>query len=327
MIETIQQVTVSFQNKLPPLGEKGPSNWGPRYDKKRWVQELAKRKVKKKKAGKFFRFIKVTVVLVILFVVGFAGFYMVYPDVSKLKKQNPGKTSFMEYREAEYREKGKKIRIQSRWVPLRSISPYLMKAVLIAEDDKFWSHHGFDTEAIQKALEKNLEAGRFKLGGSTISQQLTKNLYLTPSKNPVRKLKEAMITWRLERTLSKRRILELYLNVVEWGEGIFGAEAAARRHFGKPASALTAEEAAKLAAALPNPRRYRVDGTSRYVEHRAKIIYTIMVRRGIVVPDYEEVTTTPPETVDETSPTPPAQRETLPPAGQPPAVSQPSDAR
>jgi len=267
---------------------------------------LATRKVKRKKPGKLLRFIKVIVVLVVLLVVGFAGLYMVYPDVSKLKKQNPGKTSFMEYREAEYRAKGKKMRIQSKWVPLRSISPYLMKAVLIAEDDKFWSHHGFDTEAIQKALEKNLEAGRFKLGGSTISQQLTKNLYLTPSKNPVRKLKEAIITWRLERALSKRRILELYLNVVEWGEGVFGAEAAARRHFGKPASALTAEEAAKLAAALPNPRRYRVDGTSRYVERRAKIIYTIMVRRGIVVPDYEEVTTTPPETVDETAPTPPA---------------------
>ena len=121
-----------------------------------------------------------------------------------------------------------------------------MKAVLIAEDDKFWKHHGFDKEAIQKAFEKNLESGKFKLGGSTISQQLTKNLYLTPAKNPVRKLKEAIITWRLERTLTKRRILELYLNVVEWGDGIFGAEIAARRHFGKPAAALSAEEAAKL---------------------------------------------------------------------------------
>jgi len=291
-----------------PVRGKGTFQWRPRYDKKRWVQELATRKVKKKKPGRFFRFIKVAFVLAILLVVGFAGFYMVYPDVSKLKKQNPGKTSFMEYREAEYRAKGKKIRIQSRWVPLRSISPYLMKAVLIAEDDKFWSHRGFDKEAIQKAFEKNLEAGKFKLGGSTISQQLTKNLYLTPSKNPVRKLKEAIITWRLERTLSKRRILELYLNVVEWGEGIFGAEAAARRHFGKSASALTAEEAAKLAAALPNPRRYRVDGTSRYVEHRAKIIYTIMVKRGIVVPEYEEVVATPSGSSEEAA-TPPEKAE------------------
>ncbi|MDD3513962.1 MAG: monofunctional biosynthetic peptidoglycan transglycosylase [Synergistaceae bacterium] len=270
---------------------------------------MAKRRGKKKRPGKLLRFIKISIVLMLLLILGFAGFYMVYPDVSKLKKQNPGKTSFMEYREDEYRAKGKKIRIQSRWVPLKAISPYLMKAVLIAEDDKFWSHHGFDREAIQKAFEKNLESGKFKLGGSTISQQLTKNLYLTPAKNPVRKLKEAMITWRLERTLSKRRILEIYLNVVEWGEGVFGAEVASRRHFGKSAAALTAEEAAKLAAALPNPRRYRVDGTSRYVERRAKAIYAIMVRRGIVIPEYEEVVATQQEPTEGAVPTQPAERE------------------
>ncbi len=256
---------------------------------------MKRKNKKKKKPGGFFRFIVYLFIIGILCVAGFGAFYLVYPDVAKLKKQNPGKTSFMQYREAEYRAKGKNIKIQQRWVPLGSISPYLMKAVLIAEDDKFWKHHGFDKEAIQKAFEKNLESGKFKLGGSTISQQLTKNLYLTPAKNPVRKLKEAIITWRMEKTLTKRRILELYLNVVEWGDGIFGAEAAARRHFGKSAAALTAEEAAKLAAALPNPRRYRVDGTSQYVERRAKIIYAIMAKRGIVVPEYEEVVKTPPE--------------------------------
>jgi monofunctional biosynthetic peptidoglycan transglycosylase len=254
-----------------------------------------KKSKNKKKPGRFFRFIISICILGALVIVGFGAFYLVYPDVSKLKKRNPVKTSFMEYREAEYRAKGRNIKIQQKWVSLGSISPYLMKAVLIAEDDKFWKHHGFDKEAIQKAFEKNLESGKFKLGGSTISQQLTKNLYLTPAKNPVRKLKEAIITWRLERALTKRRILELYLNVVEWGEGIFGAEAAARRHFGKPAAALTAEEAAKLAAALPNPRRFRVDGTSRYVERRAKVIYSIMAKRGIVVPEYEEVVKSPPE--------------------------------
>lgn len=280
------------------------------------------KKKKKNKPGRFFRFIISICILSILIVAGFGAFYLVYPDVSKLKKQNPGKTSFMEYRENEYRAKGKNIKIQKKWVPLGSISPYLMKAVLIAEDDKFWKHHGFDKEAIQKAFEKNLEAGKFKLGGSTISQQLTKNLYLTPTKNPVRKLKEAVITWRLERTLKKRRILELYLNVVEWGEGIFGAEAAARRHFGKPAAALTAEEAAKLAAALPNPRRYRVDGTSQYVERRAKVIYAIMAKRGIVVPEYEEVVKTPPEEITET-PTPVTdEKEKLPPTKEIPVSNQ-----
>lgn len=288
---------------------------------------MARKTTKKKRPGRFFRLIKISIILILLVIVGFTGFYLVYPDVSKLRKQNPGKTSFMEYREDEYRAAGKKVRIQSRWVPLRSISPYLMKAVLIAEDDKFWKHHGFDKEAIQKAFEKNLESGKFKLGGSTISQQLTKNLYLTPAKNPVRKLKEAIITWRLERTLSKRRILELYLNVVEWGEGIFGAEAASRRHFGKPASALSAEEAAKLAAALPNPRRYRVDGTSRYVERRAKIIYSIMVRRGIVVPDYEEVVATPGDSTPENTPTPAGETSGVTTTGETSGVALPPDTR
>jgi len=164
-----------------------------------------------------------------------------------------------------------------------------MKAIIIAEDDKFWSHKGFDLDAIQKALEKDLEKGKFKFGGSTISQQLVKNLYLTPSKNPLRKAKEAIITWRLEKAINKRRILELYLNVVEWGEGIFGIEVAAQHYYSKPASALSPQEAARLAAVLPNPRRYRPTGPSKYVEKRATIIYNIMVKRGIVLPEYEDV--------------------------------------
>lgn len=244
---------------------------------------------RKKKKGIIGRFVKTIFVLGFLAAIGFVGYYFLCPDVAKLKKQNPGKTSFMEYREQEWKQNGKRIKIQKKWVSLKEISPYLVKAVIIAEDDKFWSHHGFDLDAIQKALEKNVEKGKFKFGGSTISQQLTKNLYLTPDKNPVRKLKEAIITWRIEQTLSKRRILELYLNVVEWGEGIFGAEVASLHYFGKPAALLTAQEAAKLAVILPNPRKYRLDGSSQYVEKRAQIIYDIMVRRGIVVPEYDEV--------------------------------------
>jgi monofunctional glycosyltransferase len=248
---------------------------------------------KRKSSGGLLRFIKILFLLALIATIGFVGFYFVYPDVSKLKKVNPKKTSFMEYREDQWQSKGKKLTIQKRWVSLPNISPYLVKAIIIAEDDKFWSHHGFDVDAIQKALEKNIEKGKFKFGGSTISQQLIKNLYLTPAKNPVRKLKEAIITWRVEQTISKRRILELYLNVVEWGNGIFGAEMASQRYFGKPAALLTAEEAAKLAAILPNPIRFKVDGTSKYTERRAKIIYNIMVKRGIVIPDYEEVIKTP----------------------------------
>ena len=248
---------------------------------------------KSRSSGGLLKFIKIIFILAVILAVGFVGFYCVYPDVSKLKKMNPKKTSFMEYREDQWQSKGKKLTIQKRWVSLPNISPYLVKAIIIAEDDKFWSHHGFDMDAIQKALEKNIEKGQLKFGGSTISQQLVKNLYLTPTKNPVRKLKEAIITWRVEQTISKRRILELYLNVVEWGNGIFGAEMASQHYFGKPAALLTAEEAAKLAAVLPNPIRFKVDGASKYTERRAKIIYNIMVKRGIVIPDYEEVIGTP----------------------------------
>ncbi len=197
----------------------------------------------------------------------------------------------MEYREKESKEKRKKINLYQVWVPLSKISPYLSKAVLIAEDDKFWTHEGFDYEAIQKAIEKDIKAGKFKFGGSTISQQLAKNLYLSPEKNLLRKIREAIITWRMERILSKRRILELYLNCVEWGNGIFGVEAASRHYYGKPSSELTPMEAARLAAILPNPRRYHPAGDQRFVVNRSNAIYNIMIQRGIVIPEYEEVIT------------------------------------
>jgi monofunctional biosynthetic peptidoglycan transglycosylase len=225
----------------------------------------------------------------LLWVLGSVGLSLVWPDVAHLRKANPVKTSFMEYREAEWRREGKNIRVQQRWVPLGRISPYAVKAVIIAEDDKFWRHEGFDYDAIQKAVEKDLKQRKFKVGGSTISQQLAKNLFLTPSKNPIRKLREAVLTWRLEQDLSKKRIIELYLNVVEWGQGIFGIEMAARHYFGKPAADLSPMEAARLAAVLPNPRLYSPTGGGRYVTYRSEKIYGIMVRRGIVIEEYEEV--------------------------------------
>lgn len=212
-----------------------------------------------------------------------------FPDVSRLEKENPEKTAMMEHREAEWKAAGKKVKVRHKWVPYSRISPHMVKAVIIAEDDKFWSHEGFDFEAIQKALEKDLKARKFKAGGSTISQQLAKNLFLKPTKSPIRKVREAIITWRLERALKKRRILELYLNVAEWGEGIFGVEAASRHHFGKSAAELTPLEAARLAVVLPNPRRLNASGTQRYVEKRADVIYNIMVKRGFVVPEFEEL--------------------------------------
>jgi monofunctional biosynthetic peptidoglycan transglycosylase len=243
------------------------------------------------------KLLKWIVVLVLLVVLGGVTYYSFCPDIGRLKKTNPGKTAFMKYREREWKARGKKLRLRQRWVRFSNISPYMVKAVIIAEDDKFWSHKGFDFDAIEKAIEKDLKKGAFKYGASTISQQLVKNLYLSPSRNPVRKLTEALLTWRMEKTLSKRRILELYLNVAEWGEGIFGVEAAGWRYYGKPAAALSAEEAARLAAVLPNPRRYSVTGSSRFVERRARVIYNIMVKRGIVVPEYEEAAKEPEQPV------------------------------
>ena len=228
----------------------------------------------------------------------FVAYLLSMPDLSRLKKENPKKTALMEYRKKASREKGKRFRIDQRWVSFSKISPYLVKAVLIAEDDKFWGHEGFDYEAIQKALEKDLKAKKFKSGGSTITQQLARNLYLSPEKSLVRKVSEAVITWRMEKVLSKKRILELYLNVAEWGDGIFGAEAASRHYYGKSSSELTPEEAARLASVLPNPRKYNPAGDQRYVINRSSFIYSIMIQRGIVIPEYKEVT----ESLESSSP-------------------------
>lgn len=236
--------------------------------------------------------------------VGSVAIYFVHPDVAKLAKENPKKSAFMEHREAEWAGQEKKIRITQYWVPLNRISPYLVKAVLIGEDDKFYQHEGFDFEAMQTAIEKDIAERKFKFGGSTISQQLAKNLYLTPSKNPVRKVKEAILTWRIENALSKKRILELYLNVAEWGEGIFGVEAAARHYYGKPAAGLSPYEAARLASVLPNPRKYNPLGQSRYVENRSKIIYSVMQRRGIAPPDLYEISEDKTESPDAEFPAP-----------------------
>lgn len=232
----------------------------------------------------------IILIVSVLTFLGFILYLFLTPDVSRLKKENPKKTSFMKYREKEWKRLGKNYTIKQKWVHLSQISPYLIKAVLIAEDDKFWQHEGFDFEAIKKAIEKDIKKKKFLVGGSTISQQLAKNLYLTPTKNPLRKIREAIITWKLEKTLSKKRILELYLNVAEWGDkGIFGIEMASRHYYGKSAKELSAEEAARLAAILPNPRKYNPLSNSRYIEYRANLIYKIMVRRGFVVPEYEEI--------------------------------------
>lgn len=169
---------------------------------------------------------------------------------------NPGETRFMEIRLAELRQKVPDAQLKQQWVPYERISIHLKRAIIAAEDAKFVDHEGFDWEGMQKALEKNQKKGRFVAGGSTISQQLAKNLFLTPTKSYFRKVEEAIITLMLEHLWSKRRIFEVYLNVIEWGNGVFGAEAAARHYFNTGAAQLGPEQAARLAGMVPNPRFY-----------------------------------------------------------------------
>lgn len=169
---------------------------------------------------------------------------------------NPSTSAFMQARLDVLREKNPAAVLRTQWVPYERISPNLKRAIIAAEDGKFLEHEGFDFEAIQKAYQKNLKKGRLVAGGSTISQQLAKNLFLSDKKTPWRKIEEAFITLMIENLMSKRRILEIYLNIIEWGNGVFGAEAAIRYYYGVSTSSVTAEQAARLAAMVPSPRFY-----------------------------------------------------------------------
>ena len=195
-----------------------------------------------------------------------------YAHVLWWQSYQPVTTAFMDARIERLRAKDARAKLAHQWVPYDRISAQLKHAVVAAEDAKFVGHEGFDWEAISKALEKNEKKGRVVSGGSTISQQLAKNLFLSGERSWLRKGQEAVITWMLESTLSKRRILELYLNFAEWGEGVFGAEAAARHHFGVNAAALSAQQAAFLAAILPSPRRYAAGRATPYVAGRIQTI-------------------------------------------------------
>jgi monofunctional biosynthetic peptidoglycan transglycosylase len=241
---------------------------------------MARKKHKKRKS--FKKFIVILLSLIIIILLADICRYFIYPDVAQLKKINPDITALMQYRQEQWQQRHIKKKISHTWVSLRHISPYLLEAVVIAEDDKFWFHDGFDFAALQAALQSDIKAGQFKSGGSTISQQLVKNLYLTPAKNPVRKIKEAILTWRAEQTLSKRRILELYLNEIEWGDGIFGCEAASQAYFQKSSLDLGPDEAAKLASVLPNPKKYNPLQSSRFVNRRSQLIYDRMEQRGMI---------------------------------------------
>ena len=198
--------------------------------------------------------------------------YLTLPDVRVLARTNPTSTAFMTLRQAEAEDAGRTLRHRHQWVRYSRISKNLQRAVLVAEDSRFWEHDGVDLEEIRKSIEINIERGGAIRGASTITQQLAKNLYLSPSKDPLRKLKELIIARRLEAALPKARILEIYLNVIEWGDGIWGAEAAARAYFGVPASGLSREQAALLAGAIINPRVLNPARPNRRLLSRQRII-------------------------------------------------------
>ena len=251
--------------------------------------------------------------LAVLLGVGFvsvAYIYLTLPDVRALRAQNPSTSAFMELRAREARARGTPPQKEQRWVPYSRISAHLKKAVIVTEDSAFWQHEGVDYDQLRESMETNWERGVFARGASTITQQLAKNLYLSPSKNPVRKIKELLITRRLEVELSKQRILEIYLNVIEWGDGVWGAEAAARRYFGKRAADLAPSEAALLAAAIANPHIMNPGQPTARLRRRQQMI---MRRMGAVTP--------PPVVAEPTPASPDAQPlapvPELPPTGAP----------
>ncbi len=192
------------------------------------------------------------------------------------RSHNPESTAFMEARLEEMREKDPKAGLTQRWVPYEKISLNLKRALIVSEDDTFIDHEGFNWEAIEKALEKNQKKGKVVAGGSTISQQLAKNLFLSGARSWLRKGEEAVITLMLENLLDKERIFEIYLNVIEWGEGVFGAEAAARHYFGISAAQLSPEQAAKLAAMVPRPRFYDRNRNAPWLQKKTTIILSRM---------------------------------------------------
>ena len=219
-----------------------------------------------------------TLVAALVLVGAAALFFATLPDVASLARRDPATTAFIERRKAELRRDGRSDRIDRVVVPLSRIAPILRRAVVLTEDQNFYRHHGVDWEATRLAIRTDLDRGRLKLGGSTITQQLAKNLYLSPARTPWRKAREFAIAIEMERLLPKDRILELYLNAIEFGERCYGVEAASRLYFGHPASQLSANEAAILAAMIASPRLYRPGRRSGRLERRATRILRLLQR-------------------------------------------------
>jgi monofunctional biosynthetic peptidoglycan transglycosylase len=223
-----------------------------------------------------------TTLLVILAVVVAELASIPWFAIARLKTVNPAGTALMRQREAEAEAAGKPFRVTQKWVSLSRVPKHVVDAVIVAEDGTFFTHGGVDWFEVRESLEKDIQERRAARGASTITQQVAKNVFLSTSKDPVRKLKELIITFLLERELAKERILEIYLNIVEWGPGIFGLEAAAEAYFGTRAENLTLDEAARLAAVIPSPLRHRPDGDGTYVLRRRGIVLGRMEARSMI---------------------------------------------
>ena len=245
-------------------------------------------------------------------------------EVRALATTNPARTRLMEQRAEEARAKGRKARVAHSWVPLARVSRHLIHAVLASEDQGFFGHEGVDWKAIEESIERNVERRRFARGGSTITQQLAKNLYFGTRKSLVRKVRELVVTRWLEGDLSKARILALYLNLIEWGDGVYGCEAAARHWYGKPASDLPAAEAAGLAAMIPNPRRLNPRVNAARHERATRRVLWLMGQAGYIGRDVAGLgAEPPPEAVAEDEEPEPAPAETPPAPGSGPAEDAP----
>ena len=219
---------------------------------------------------------KLALALLAGFVLWVAWKAVTWPRVADLARKNPPTTAFIERWRRDRRSAGKSDRPDWRWVPYGSISESVKRAVVVSEDIAFFDHHGFDVAEMKAAVGKAFEDRRALRGASTITQQVAKNLWLSPSRNPIRKVEEAILTRQLERDLGKKRILEIYLNVVEMGDGIYGVEAASMRYFGRHASDLDDDQAAQLAACLPNPREWHPGSGSKYARWRTEHVLRLM---------------------------------------------------
>jgi monofunctional biosynthetic peptidoglycan transglycosylase len=245
------------------------------------AQARTRTTARRKPRSRWRKWVKIS----ILVILGLAILYQAWITFSlfRYRRSNPSSTAMMDQRASEARARGEEATRVQMWVPYDKISRNLTRAVLAGEDSRFFDHAGFDWEEMRKALEEDWNRGEFKRGASTISQQLAKNLFLSTSKNPLRKLHEAVITKEMEWILGKRRILEIYLNVIEWGDGVYGAEAAARTYFNTSAAALSADQAAFLSAIIPSPNgAFNPQKHRRRVERRKNLIERLM--RHVVVP-------------------------------------------